>query len=178
MSIGSTPWLHKNSVAVTKNYYAIKSLTFWGHIKPHFFQCNSSFWFHFFCIRCVVIDYLFNYITKTTPRQAVQQIISYFGIYTKTEEKQYKNCSFGFSIPDQGNTFLYIIHPKKTSRIQVPKQCKQYAHKSSLRNKIVILFRVYHFFYERSIVFTSKIQKNLFSHTALLLRSLKYIQEI
>ena len=32
MSIGSTPWLHKNSVAVTKNYYAIKSLTFWGHI--------------------------------------------------------------------------------------------------------------------------------------------------
>ena len=44
MSIGSTPWLHKNSVAVTKNYYAIKSLTFWGHI------INSPFFIFLFIL--------------------------------------------------------------------------------------------------------------------------------
>ena len=33
MSIGSTPWLHKNSVAAIK-LLRLKSLTFWGHLIP------------------------------------------------------------------------------------------------------------------------------------------------
>ncbi len=57
MSIGSTPWLHKNSVAVTKNYYAIKSLTFWGHIK--FVFLNSPF-----CVIMFFSDSLLNTIYK------------------------------------------------------------------------------------------------------------------